>query len=53
VAAVAATPNAPQRRDRKHCKLFVFSTCFIRLLSWRRSSQSLSSSANLCAFLSL
>jgi hypothetical protein len=35
VAAGAATPDAPQHVDRKICKLFVFSTCFIRLLSWR------------------
>jgi hypothetical protein len=30
VAAVATAPNAPQRGDRKICKLFVFSACFIR-----------------------
>jgi hypothetical protein len=32
VAAVVAAPDAPQRGDTKICKLFVFSTCFIRLL---------------------
>jgi hypothetical protein len=35
VAAVAAAPYAPQHGDRKICKLFVFSTCFVRLLLWR------------------
>jgi hypothetical protein len=52
VAAVAATPDAPQRGDRKVCKLFVFSIYFIRLLSWHRYSRSLSSPANLRVFLS-
>jgi hypothetical protein len=51
VSAITATPDAPQRGDRKICKLFVFSSCCVCFLSWHRSSRSLSSLANLHAFL--
>jgi hypothetical protein len=34
VVAVADAPDAPQRGDREICKLFIFSTSFIRPLSW-------------------
>jgi hypothetical protein len=34
MVAVADAPNAPQRRDRENCKLFIFSASFIRPLLW-------------------
>jgi hypothetical protein len=52
VVAVAAAPNAPQRGDRKICKLFVFSICFIRVLLQCGSSRSMSPPADHRASLS-
>jgi hypothetical protein len=46
VAAVAAAPDAPQRRDEKICMLLVFSICFMSLLLPCVSSQSVSSPAD-------
>jgi hypothetical protein len=53
VAVIMATPDAPQRGDIKNCKLFIFLSCLVRLLSWHQSSRSLSFPANVRALLSL
>jgi hypothetical protein len=46
VSAVAAAPNAPQRGDRKTCKLSVFLICFISFLLQCGSSRSMYSPAD-------